>query len=288
MILQIDAWNMRERDAWGGPAARRGQGQEPGRWHWVYPGTVFGLDYRGQTAGGRPVTSERGFVATRAGSDGLRAQLPAEALRRGRGPAAGALVIADGAVGIWRLAHDRFPPARQRLDFYRAAQHLAAVGRALFGEEAQQLKAGLPPWVQQRKKRVAGERDPAMGRPPAEPAPRPGGAGGGEARRELLSRTPGAAGRPGGAAAGRADRQRPGGSDLPAEPMPFQADRVRGRVWLGKVGEQDWRFGLGIGLGGEDGMEAAGMGAEDDFAAGRDFQWDALRADGGTPRHRQL
>ena len=157
MILQIDAWNMRERDAWGVPAARRGHGQEPGRWHWVYPGTVFGLDHRGQTAGGRPVTSERGFVATRAGSDGVRAQLPAEALRRGRGQAAGALVIADGAVGIWRLAHDRFPPARQRLDFYRAAQHLAAVGRALFGEGAQQLKAGLPPWVQQRKNESAGK-----------------------------------------------------------------------------------------------------------------------------------
>ena len=45
------------------------------------------LDHRGKTAGGRPVISERGFVATREGIDGLREQLHAEALRRGLGQA---------------------------------------------------------------------------------------------------------------------------------------------------------------------------------------------------------
>ena len=35
------------------------------------------LDHRGQTASGRPVISERGFVATRQGIDGLREQLHA-------------------------------------------------------------------------------------------------------------------------------------------------------------------------------------------------------------------
>src|SRR3984957_11282867 len=112
MIIQMDAWNIRERDHWG------------------------------QSAGGRPVISERGFVATRAGIDGLREQLYAEALRRGLGQAAGALVIADGPVGIGRLPDDRFTSARQRLDYYHAVQHLAAVVRALFGED----KAGLRQW----------------------------------------------------------------------------------------------------------------------------------------------
>lgn len=79
--------------------------------------------------------TERGFVATREGIAALREQLHAEARRRGLGQAAGALVIADGAVWIWRLADDRFPEARQRLDFYHAVQHLASVGRALFGED---------------------------------------------------------------------------------------------------------------------------------------------------------
>jgi hypothetical protein len=155
MIIQLDAWNIRERDDWGRSAALRRRGQQPERWHWVYPGTCFRLDHRGHTDGGRPVITERGFVATRAGIEGLREQLHAEALRRGLGQAAGALVIADGAVWIWRLADDRWPHARQRLDFYHAVQHLAAVGRTLFGEDKDKLKAWLKPLVQQLKNQSA-------------------------------------------------------------------------------------------------------------------------------------
>ena len=155
MILQLDAWNIRERDGWGQSAAWRRQGQEPERWHWVYTGTVFRLDHRGQTAGGRPVISERGFVATRQGIDALRQQMHAEALRRGLGQAASALVIGDGALWIWRLADDRWPQARQRLDFYHAVQHLAAVGRALFGDDKDRLKAWLKPLVRQLKQASA-------------------------------------------------------------------------------------------------------------------------------------
>lgn len=155
MILQMDTWNIRERDDWGQTQRLRGQGQEPERWHWVYTGTCFRLDQRGQTAGGRPVISERGFVATRQGLDGLREQLHAEAMRRGLGQAAGALVIADGAVWIWRLADDRFPEARQRLDFYHAVQHLAAVGKALFGQDNEKLKSWLRPLAKQLKHQSA-------------------------------------------------------------------------------------------------------------------------------------
>lgn len=155
MIIQMDAWNIRERDQWGQTAQLRQAGVEPERWHWVYTGTCFRLDHRGQTEGGRPLVSQRGFVATREGIDGLRQQLHAEAMRRGLGQAAGALVIADGAVWIWRLADDRFPQARQRLDFYHAVQHLAAVGRALYGADAQGLKQWLRPLVKQLKNQSA-------------------------------------------------------------------------------------------------------------------------------------
>jgi uncharacterized protein YheU (UPF0270 family) len=151
MIIQIDAWNIRERDGWGQTKKLRRRGQEPERWHWVYTGTCFRLDHRGQTEGGRPVISERGFVATREGIDGLRAQLQAEALRRGLGQAAGVLVIADGAVWIWRLADDRFPEARQRLDYYHAVQHLAAAGRAIFGQDEAALEQWLKPLRRQLK-----------------------------------------------------------------------------------------------------------------------------------------
>jgi hypothetical protein len=155
MIIQMDAWNIRERDDWGKTKALRQNDKEPERWHWVYTGTCFRLDQRGKTAGGRPVISERGFVATREGIDALREQLHAEALRRGLGQAAGALVIGDGAVWIWRLADDRFKDARQRLDYYHAVQHLAAVGRALFGENQSQLKDWLRPLAQQLKNQSA-------------------------------------------------------------------------------------------------------------------------------------
>jgi len=151
MIIQLDAWNIRERQDWGDTQALRRKGQEPERWHWVYTGTCFRLDHRGKSAKGRPMISQRGFAATREGIDGLREQLHGEAMRRGLGQAAGALVIGDGAVWIWRLADDRFPEARQRLDFYHAVQHLAAVGRALFGEDKDKLKNWLRPLVQQLK-----------------------------------------------------------------------------------------------------------------------------------------
>jgi hypothetical protein len=151
MIIQLDAWSIREREGWGQSQRLRRLGQEPDRWRWVYMGTCFRLDHRGQTAGGRPVISERGFVATRAGIDALREQLHAEALRRGLGQAASALVIGDGAVWIWRLADERWPQAKQRLDFYHAVQHLVAVGRALFGEDKEKLKTWLKPLVRQLK-----------------------------------------------------------------------------------------------------------------------------------------
>jgi len=155
MIIQIDAWNIRERDDWGKTQKLRQQGKEPERWHWVYTGTCFRLDQRSKTAGGRPVISERGFVVTREGLDALRQQLHAEAMRRGLGQAAGALVIADGAVWIWRLADDRFKGARQRLDFYHAVQHLVAVGKAVHGEDKEKLKQWLRPLVQQLKNQSA-------------------------------------------------------------------------------------------------------------------------------------
>jgi hypothetical protein len=155
MIIQLDTWNIRERDDWGRSVTLRSAGQEPKRWHWVYTGTCFRLDHRGQSATGRPVITERGFVATRAGIDALREQLHAETLRRGLGQAAGALVIADGAVWIWRLADDRFPEARQRLDFYHAVQHLRAVGQAVFGEDKEKLKAWLKPLAKQLKREPA-------------------------------------------------------------------------------------------------------------------------------------
>jgi hypothetical protein len=173
MIIQLDAWSLRERDDWGQSARLRRQGIEPERWHWVYTGTVFRLDHRGQTAGGRPVITERGYVLTRQGLEALRQQMHGEALRRGLGQAASALVIGDGAVWIWRLADDRWPQAKQRLDYYHAVQHLAAVGRELWGEDKAKFNAWLKPLVHQLKNesalKVIRQLDQALAGLPAGP-----------------------------------------------------------------------------------------------------------------------
>jgi hypothetical protein len=113
LVIEIDAWNIRERDHWGQTDTLRAQGEKLDRWHWVYMGTVFRLDHRGQTAGQRPVISQRGYVATRGGLEALTRQLHHEAIQRGLGQAQEVLVIADGAVWIWNLVTDRFPEARQ-------------------------------------------------------------------------------------------------------------------------------------------------------------------------------
>jgi hypothetical protein len=53
IIIQMDAWNIRERDGRGQTGRLRQAGQEPERWHWVYTGACFRLDHRGKTAAGR-------------------------------------------------------------------------------------------------------------------------------------------------------------------------------------------------------------------------------------------
>jgi Rad3-related DNA helicase len=94
-------------------------------------------------------------------------QLDARNLRERDASGRSALVIADGAVWIWRLADDRWPQARQRLDSYHAASRLAAVGRALHGEDKAKLRAWLQPLVAQLKNqsalKVIGQLEEALG-----------------------------------------------------------------------------------------------------------------------------
>jgi len=114
LVIELDAWNIRERDGWGRSAEKRAHGEEPPRWHWVYGGTCFRLGHRGVSASGRATIVSRGYVMTRGGLEALREQLWAEASRRGLGRANEVLIVADGAVWIWNLATDRFPGVRQR------------------------------------------------------------------------------------------------------------------------------------------------------------------------------
>jgi len=151
LVLELDAWNIRERDAWGQSAAVRARGEEPPRWHWVYGGTCFRLSQRGQTAGGRATILSRGYVMTRDGIEGLREQLWAEASRHGLGRASEVLIVADGAVWIWNLAGDRFPGARQRVDFYHVSEHLWTVAHSLHPDDAAAARAWVEPLLAKLK-----------------------------------------------------------------------------------------------------------------------------------------
>jgi hypothetical protein len=149
LVIEIDAWDIRERDHWGKTKELREQGKKPERWHWVYMATVFRLDHRGQTAGKRAVITERGYAATRLGVEALSAQLYREALARGLGQAQLVLVIADGALWIWKLAQDRFPDARQQLDLFHAEEHLWAVAHDLYGKGTPEAQRWVAPLLQQ-------------------------------------------------------------------------------------------------------------------------------------------
>ena len=151
LVIELDAWNIRERDDWGQSTPKRAAGQEPQRWHWVYGGTCFRLDQRVESQGGRARILSRGTVMTRGGVDPLREQLFAEAQRHGLAQADKVLVIADGAVWIWNLTGDRFGQADQRLDYYHASQHLWAVAHALHPEDETAAQAWIKPLIKKLK-----------------------------------------------------------------------------------------------------------------------------------------
>jgi len=144
LVIEIDAWNIRERDDWGKSAKRRAQGKEPERWHWVYGATCFRLEDR-ITKADRAMILSRGTVMTRWGIEALKSQLWAEAMRHGLASAARVLVLADGAVWIWNLVTDRFEKAVQRLDLYHGKEHLWTVARVLFPEDKEAARAWVKP-----------------------------------------------------------------------------------------------------------------------------------------------
>jgi|APSaa5957512622_1039677.scaffolds.fasta_scaffold25971_3 hypothetical protein len=159
MVIEIDAWNIRERDNWGKTQDLLKAGEKTERWHWVYTGTVFRLDQRATTESGRPILADRGYVATRRGVDALRQQLYAEALQRGLLAAETVLILADGAIWIWNLATDRFKDAKQRVDLYHVQEHLWDLAGELYGRSTPEAQAWVRPYLQWLRKRKEGALD---------------------------------------------------------------------------------------------------------------------------------
>jgi len=159
MVIEIDAWNIRERDNWGKTEALLKAGEDLERWHWVYTGTVFRLDQRGTTESGRPIIADRGFIATRIGIDGFQRQLYAETLQRGLLAAETVLILADGAIWIWNLATDRFKDAKQRVDLHHVQKHLWDLAAELHGSGSPEANAWVKPYLQWLEKRRDGALD---------------------------------------------------------------------------------------------------------------------------------
>lgn len=153
LVIQIDAWNIRERDGWGQTQAIRQRHEEPNRWHWVYTATCFRLHHRCRKGPSksklRAIITERSYVATRGGVDALMQQLHYETRVRGLAQAQRVLVVADGAVWIWNLASDRFKDAIQRLDLYHANTYLWAVANELHGPGSPAARHWVKPLLKQ-------------------------------------------------------------------------------------------------------------------------------------------
>lgn len=149
LVLQIDAWNIRERDYWGKSKARLKRGNKVDRWHWVYTATCFRLEQRCRTGKRRAVITERSYVATRHGIEPMIKQLHTEAMRRGLGQASRVLVIADGAVWIWNSVQDRFSEAVQRLDLFHANAYLWAVANEIHGTNTAAARQWVKPLLKQ-------------------------------------------------------------------------------------------------------------------------------------------
>ncbi len=82
-----------------------------------------------------------------AASFGVR--LYAEALARGLERATEVVILADGALWIWKLAEEHFPGAIQILDFHHAQEYLWKVANAIWGEGSAKAKEWAEAQIEQ-------------------------------------------------------------------------------------------------------------------------------------------
>jgi hypothetical protein len=153
LVIQMDAWNVRERDDWGHTKQQRRKDPKFDRWHWVYTATCFRLSHRCKKGRFnnklRAIITERSYVATRGGIEALMKQIYYEARARGLAQAQRVLVLADGAIWIWNLVEDRFKDAVQRLDLWHANSYLWAVANELHGKGSKQARQWVKPLLKQ-------------------------------------------------------------------------------------------------------------------------------------------
>jgi len=131
-ILMSDGWMARFRgQGWGKKKTKN----ERVEWHEIKTGVFYRHEQAAATSSGRGVISEKIVVRWQGEPMEFGRRLGWEALQAGLGRAKETLALADGGKWIWNLVEDRWPHARQLLDFFHASQHLSQLALACCGQE---------------------------------------------------------------------------------------------------------------------------------------------------------
>jgi hypothetical protein len=142
-VLMLDGWFARFRGpGWG----KKKTDKERVEWHEIKNGVFYLHEHSAQTEGGRAIISEKVVVRCQGEPMELGCRLHWEALRGGLARAKEKLVLGDGIAWIWNLKANRWPEARELLDFWHGGQHLWSLGRACKGMNEAKAKA----WVEKR------------------------------------------------------------------------------------------------------------------------------------------
>ena len=91
---------------------------------------------------GYPIRDEGSttYVGAIEGAEAFGRRIYAEAIRRGLGQAEKVIVLGDGAPWIWGIVALHFPFATQIVDLYHAREHLANLGKAIYGPTSTRAK----------------------------------------------------------------------------------------------------------------------------------------------------
>jgi hypothetical protein len=144
LVIMMDGTMLRERGPdWGlKPSEIEANRVE---WHELKGAILYRLHQRAESQSGRGVILEKYSVGYRGDPYEFGRRVYAEARRRGLAQAKRVYVIADGAVGIWKIVEDRFPEAIGGLNFYHGSEHLWAIAYDRFGEGNPKARAWVEP-----------------------------------------------------------------------------------------------------------------------------------------------
>jgi len=100
--------------------------------------TQTSLDDRGRPVRDEASTTYVGAIET---AEAFGVRIYTEAVRRGVTHTEQVIVLGDGAPWIWGIAAEHFPGAIQIVDLYHAREHLADLGKGVYGQASAAAKA---------------------------------------------------------------------------------------------------------------------------------------------------